>query len=786
MKPILRARITASDARGLVLDCGDGAQMRIVALADDLVRLTILRGGEVRQKRTWAIPAHGEADTDWAGRARLEDSSWPAVATEIAASPTHVVLATEALRLAITFDGFRMDWALPDGTMFARDRETQPYFLGQRTHAFRHAMARSAGDRHYGLGDKTGPLDLTGRRLRCAMRDSLGFDPERGDPLYKNWPFLIVRDAASGVSHGLFYDNGAEGAFDLGCEHDNYFGRYRAYEAEDGDLDLYLILGPRLADVTQKFVALTGRTALPPRWSLGFAQTAMALADASDAQAQIQGVIDAAKAYDVPISAFHFGSGYTSIGTKRYVFTWNCAKFPDPSALMRAFADAGMKVVANVKPCLLDDHPRYGEVAASGGFIAGGEAQAPLKSQFWDGEGAHVDFTNPAGIAWWKDGLTHQLLDYGVEAGWNDNNEYGLWDDEATCAGFGEPTPLSLVRPVQALLMTRATREAQLAGKPDIRPFAITRAGGPGLQRYAQTWSGDNTTNWEQLKWNFRTGLGMSLSGLFNIGHDVGGFAGPPPDPELLVRWTQAGLIHPRFLMNSWKEDGVTTSPWLHPEALPTIRDALRLRLRLMPYLYTAMVLAHEAHVPVLAPTFLRFEDDPACFADADAAMFGPCLLAAPVLRQGAREVEVYLPGGPESWRDVWTGRVYEAGQRVKIPAPLDRLPLLAPDGAIVATTDSGDDYSRLHDEPSRAAYVYPGGGEGASSALLFEDDGVSLAGASTRVTIGLKWTATRVSVEIVASGDYPLPYQEIRVILPEDEMRAVELSGADGIGLRL
>ena len=247
MKPILRARLNSCDSRGLTLDCGDGAAMRIVALADDLVRVTALRGGEVRQKRTWAVPAFGEGDTDWAGRARLDDSSWPAVATEITASPTHVALATRALRLTVTLDGFRMDWALPDGTIFARDRETQPYFLGQKTHAFKHAMARALGDRHYGLGDKTGPLDLTGRRLRCAMRDSLGFDPERGDPLYKNWPFLIVRDAASGVSHGVFYDNGAEGSFDLGCEHDNYFGRYRAYEAEDGDLDFYLILGPRLA-----------------------------------------------------------------------------------------------------------------------------------------------------------------------------------------------------------------------------------------------------------------------------------------------------------------------------------------------------------------------------------------------------------------------------------------------------------------------------------------------------------------------------------------------------------
>jgi alpha-glucosidase len=786
MKPILRARLNSRDSRSLTLDCGDDATMRIVALADDLVRVTVLRGGEVRQKRTWAVPAFGADDTDWAGRARLDDRSWPAVATEITASSTQVMLATRALRLTVTLDGFRIEWALPDGTIFARDRETQPYFLGQKTHAFKHAMARAPGDRHYGLGDKTGPLDLTGRRLRCAMRDSLGFDPERGDPLYKNWPFLIVRDGASGVSHGVFYDNGAEGAFDLGCEHDNYFGRYRAYEAEDGDIDLYLILGPRLADVTMKFVELTGRTALPPRWSLGFALTAMALADAPDAEARIASVIDAAKALDVPISSFHFGSGYTSIGGRRYVFTWNREKFPEPTALMRAFTEAGMKVVANVKPCLLYDHPRYGEVAAAGGFIVGSDDHAPLKSQFWGGEGAHVDFTHPAGVAWWKEGLTRQVLEYGVDAGWNDNNEYGLWDDEATCAGFGEPTPLALMRPVQALLMTRATHEAQLASKPNVRPFTVTRAGGPGLQRYAQTWSGDNTTSWDSLKWNFRTGLTMSLSGMFNIGHDVGGFAGAPPESELLIRWTQAGLLHPRFLMNGWKDDGVTTSPWLHAEALPAIREALRLRLRLMPYLYSAIIQAHEAHIPVVKPTFTHFEDDPACFADADAAMFGPSLLAAPVMREGAREVEVYLPRGPESWRDFWTGRVYAAGRSATISAPLDRLPLLAPAGAIVATTDSGGDYSRLHDEPSRALRVFPGADESASTAALHEDDGVSLAGASTRVTIGLSWSRSRVRVAVGASGNYPLPYSEMRVILPEDETRTVELFGTEGIGLRL
>jgi alpha-glucosidase len=205
-----------------------------------------------------------------------------------------------------------------------------------------------------------------------------------------------------------------------------------------------------------------------------------------------------------------------------------------------------------------------------------------------------------------------------------------------------------------------------------------------------------------------------------------------------------------------------------------------------MPYLYSAMVSAHEAHIPVLAPTFVPFEDDPACFADADTAMFGPCVLAAPVLREGAREVEVYLPAGVESWRDFWTGRVYAAGRSATIPAPLDRLPLLTPAGAIVATTDSGDDYSRLHDEPSRALRVFPGAGEGESGAVLYEDDGATLDGPSTRVTIALSWTASRVRVAVGASGNYPLPYPEMRAILPKDETRKVELSGTKEIGLRL
>ncbi len=138
----------------------------------------------------------------------------------------------------------------------------------------------------------------------------------------------------------------------------------------------------------------------------------------------------------------------------------------------------------------------------------------------------------------------------------------------------------------------RAARAAQEQARwrPGERVYTVTRAGCPGIQSYAQTWSGDNTTSWASLRFGLRTGLNMGLSGMFNVGHDVGGFAGPSPDGELLARWLQAGALHPRFVMNSWKADGAVTTPWMHPAVTPHARWAMRLRLRLMPLLYSLYV----------------------------------------------------------------------------------------------------------------------------------------------------------------------------------------------------
>ena len=217
------------------------------------------------------------------------------------------------MRLTVTLAPFALTWALPDGTVFARDRAAHAYMFGAAAHPPR-LRARRGGRDISASATRPGRSNLHGRRLRTTMMDSLGFDPERGDPLYKHWPFLIARDAASGVASGVFYDNMAAATFDLGCEHDNYYGFYRSYEADGGDLDYYVFPGPGVVDVTRKFLALTGRPALPPRWTLGFAQTAMAIADSPNAQERMEEFIATCAAEQIPVSAFHFGSGYTMIG----------------------------------------------------------------------------------------------------------------------------------------------------------------------------------------------------------------------------------------------------------------------------------------------------------------------------------------------------------------------------------------------------------------------------------------------------------------------------------------
>lgn len=710
MKALFEARYIGQDGPWARFSLDYGIEARVALLEADIGRVVFRRAGGYRLDRGWSV-APGRLEPAYEGRPRDDLAGFAQPAVRVIEEPGRVIIETAGLSAIVRLAPFGIDWQRAgEAAPFLKDRATQAYLFSRKTGAFRHFTARDRADRHYGLGDKSGRLDKTGRAFRIDAVDPCGFDAETSDPLYKMIPFYIV-DGPVGA-HGIFYDNLATATVDFGATLDNYHGLFRSYQADDGDLDYYVLAGPAVPDVVRRWSWMTGGQAFPPRWSLGFGMTSMAIADAADADRQIADFLDRCRLHDIPCRSFHFGSGYSMHNGRRYAFRWNFEKFPDPGATIARIEAAGMRAVTNFKPCLLDDHPGLAELNGRG-LVSDAETGKPALAQFWDGLGYHLDFTDPEGRRWWRNGIETTLLAYGVATVWNDNNEFEIWDEDALCAGDGRPFPQALARPAQPLLMTKLAHETQVAHAPSGRPYCVTRGGGPSLWRYGQTWSGDNATAWKTLRFNLSQGLNMVLSGMFNTGHDAGGFHGPRPGPELLVRFTEFCCLWPRFIMNSWNDDGITTTPWLYPEALPSVRAAMRLRERLMPLIYTLMWQAATADEPAIRPLLWHWPDDPRAAECDDAFLLGPDVLVAPVLEEGATTRTVYFPAHAGGWIDFHDGTVYAGGQVHTVPGPMGRLPLFVRGGAVLplAGGDGGVEAVRFGAAAGRTCAVYQDSG---------------------------------------------------------------------------
>lgn len=761
MKALTQGRYLGRDGEAALFDVGLGATIAVRILEGDIGRVTLKPQDGYRLDRGWSI-APGGLEPPYEGRKRDDLAGFSCPKTQLSEADGKVTLSAGRLVAEVTLSPFSIAWRREgEAKPFLQDRTTQAYLISPRTGALAHFMARDYAERHYGLGDKAGPLDRTGRRFAIDAVDPCGFDAELSDPLYKMLPFFIV-DGPAGA-HGVFYDNLATGSVDLGCTLDNYHGLFRSWQGDDGDLDYYVIAGPAVPDVVSRFSWLTGGHAFAPRWSFGFGVTSMAIADAPDADARISDFIGKCREHAIPCDSFHFGSGYTQIGHRRYAFNWNRDKFPDPLATMKRLNAAGMHTVANLKPCLLDDHPRLKEALDQGFLVKDAKTGEPAVAQFWDGLGFHLDFTNPKGRAWWRAGIETALLDHGFTTVWNDNNEYEIWDEDAVCDGDGRPFRQALARPAQALLMSKLSYEAQAARAPGKRQYAVTRGGGAGISRYAQTWSGDNETAWKTLRYNLTQGLNMSLSGMFGTGHDVGGFHGPTPGPELFVRFNEFCALWPRMVMNSWNDDGVVNLPWLYPEMVPQVRQAISLRYRLMPYLYTLMWRASRDGIPAVRPLLYDFPQDPVAVKTDDAFMLGPDVLVAPVLEEGARERSVYLPAHAGGWYDWHDGKHYAGGAVATVAAPLGRLPLFLRAGALIPLgsgdrIDDGREVLACGLVEGATGELYEDDGEtadwrGDGSALIrFEVRGGELA---IQQVQGGAAGPTRIEIRSIAAGDY-------------------------------
>jgi alpha-glucosidase len=767
-----RFSVAAREGGRITLASPEGAVALVCVLEDDIVRVSVLPDGQWNFRKSWAI-APGAEDVATEGRDRLDLSGFTLPDFSFADDGEVLRIETARLRLRIRLAGFSCAWDVKrDGVWHrvAKDRPTQAYNFGWWDARVHHYLVREPSEKYFGLGERSGDMDRAGRRFRMSNLDAMGYSARTSDPLYKHMPYYLTWKPEPRVAFGLFYDTLADCTFDMGCERDNYHGLYRGFIAEHGDLDYYVIAGPAIADVIRRFTWLTGKPAFLPKWSLGYSGSTMSYTDAPDAQARMAEFLAQCEAHDILCDSFHLSSGYTSIGKKRYVFHWNREKFPDPAEFAKSYADKGVHLVPNIKPCLLRDHPLFAEAQAKGLLIAEADG-APSWVQFWDEIGAYLDFTNPATLAWWKEKVTAALLGNGLDSTWNDNNEFEIVSDKAQMHGFGESRTAREAKPLQTLLMMRASRAAQTDFAPDKRPYVVTRAGMAGMQRYAQTWSGDNSTSWETLKYNLKMGLGLGLSGVSNSGHDVGGFAGPKPDAELFLRWVQAGIFLPRFSIHSWNDDGSANEPWMHPETAAVVSDLIKLRARLAPHMYDLLRRYHETGEPVIRPTFYDFPDDPRSFAENDDMMLGPSLLVAPVMAPGRVSRIVDLPAGAH-WVDFWTDEVFEGGGSVTRKAPPEKPVMFVRAGSVIALNMAEQHFAKpAH---ALALRVFPPFGGGVVESEIYEDDGVSAGGPHRLWHLRAECGAEGVNLSVAWSGTLAPEQTSLRVLLPKGEERTV------------
>jgi alpha-glucosidase len=627
-------------------------------------------------------------------------------------------------------------------------------------------------ERLYGFGEKPGGLDKRGTRLVMRNRDA---GLRMRDPLYVSIPFFLAlrHDAAGGRACGVMLEAPGPSRFDVAADD---AGRVRLETACDF-IDLCVFPGPKPADVLRRFTARVGRTPLPPRWALGHHQSRWSYASA----ARLRALAAEIRARGIPTDALYLDIDYMD---RFRVFTWHPRRFPDPKGLVAELAREGFRVVAIVDPGVAVDDawPVYREGCERGVFCRAADGRL-FSLRVWPGRAALPDFNREDVRRFW--GEQHRpLLDAGVAGIWNDMNEPAGWGADlragrlvlplrgqdlsgVTQAGLdasGTAVAHERVRNVYGYQECRATRAELEAANPGRRPFVLTRSGYTGIQRFAAVWTGDNRSRWRDLRECVPMLLNLSLSGVAFCGADIGGFVGACT-PELYARWIQLGALQPFARTHcAWTKRG--QEPWRFGARVERIaREALELRMRLLPYLEGLFREAEETGAPVWRPLFYEFPDDARAATVEDQLMLGPALLAAPVLERGARERELYLPSG--RWLDWNDDTVYTGPRLVRVSAPLERLPLFARAGSIIPTRSPVRHAGETPAEPC-VLEVVPGAD---GSALLVEDDGETTAyreGATARTALRLWGRAGgRLRLEIARrEGLLALPQRCARVVI--------------------
>ncbi len=605
----------------------------------------------------------------------------------------------------------------------------------------------------------------------------------KSQQLYQQNMKMVVPCLVSSKGYGLLWDCSSTMVF-----HDDAYGSYWWAECVD-QVDYYFIAGANASAVARNYYHLPGMPPMLPRWAFGYAQSKERYVNAEE-------ILEVAREYrrrEVPLDliildwkSWPDGNGW---GQKSF----DPARFPDPAAFIDELHSMGVRLMVSIWPIMSGDCPNQVELRDKGLMLGNQSTYNAFKPE-------------ACGVYWRQ--ANEGLFAHGVDAWWCDCTE----PFEADWDGPLKPeTHLRLIKNTDqakryidegelnaySLHHSRGIYQGQRSVRADKRVVNLTRSAHAGQHRYGTiSWSGDISATWETLKRSVPEGANFCATGEPYWTLDIGGFfVGRDPERwfwngdydagcrglgpmegteaiandtgctdlgywELYTRWLQYGCFLPMFRSHG---TDAAREIWRFGDEggrfYDTIARFIRLRSRLVPYIYSVAAGVADAGLALLRPVALEYPHDPATFDLTTQYLFGPSLMVCPVVHpmyydRGSKALEgipesrnVYLPDG-NAWYDFWTGARSEGGREIEAGAPLETIPVFVPEGSIVLLGPVEQFSGQVPDAPLELR-VYTGRD---ASFVWYEDAGDGYAcedGECARV--GLHWDESAKTLHVSA-----------------------------------
>ena len=607
----------------------------------------------------------------------------------------------------------------------------------------------------YGLGEMPRGINKRGWHYITNNTDESRHSEDKLS-FYGAHNFLLVRDGST--CFGLFVDFPGKVYYDIGYTRHDLF----SFHTETSDYDLYLLSGGNENAVCREFRTLIGRSYIPPRWAFGLAQSRWGYKTEED----VREVARQYKEHDLPLDMICMDIEYMQDYAD---FTVNKERFPDLAKLSADLKAQGIRLVPIIDAGVrVDPNDSTCTEGLEKGYFCKKADGTPFVAAVWPGKAYFADFLRPE-VREWFGHKYKALTDCGIEGFWNDMNEpslfysperlraflndmaalrekdnieqeefflrvvggaMGLMNSPADYASFyhevdGQKVRHDQVHNLYGGSMTRAAGEAFADLRPGQRTLLYSRSSFIGSHRYGGIWLGDNNSSWAQLLANIQMMPSVQMCGFLYSGADLCGFSSDTT-PDLALRWLEFGLLTP--LMRNHSAVGTRMQEYYcFPEVLPAVRNMIRLRYALLPYLYSEFMKAALKNTSYFRPLAFDYPDDPDAREVEDQLLLGEGLMAAPVYIQNAHGRHVYLPEPMKLLRlravDDYDEEILPAGHHY-IRCALDEVLLFLRPGHIVPVAQPANNTSEL-DDANLTLWSFLPDGESAEY-RMYRDDGVT------------------------------------------------------------